>query len=1002
MFCKNCGKLIEDGAASCSNCGTSVSPPSENQNLTFERADSSFDLDPVTPSGIESDDLFGATDSNQPKKPKKKKKLILWIVLGAIVLLLAIFAIFSFPFRASFECEDSIETKTGIFEDFAVEIGTNQPIESVYYALDPKNMDDLATYTEIEASGLYSTNITIPEIQIPVGENKMYICVTSIFGGKKIHEVDIKFDMGYSSAPDPSKIMELEPGNSIVSNELILFAKEKADYEDVEELIKETGGEIAGVVYPMNQYQVKYTGSGQSFLDSKINQLERSSLVDCVIYNSAYETDIKLVPNDSKYDNWTNDKTKPKGNNWGHECIDSAKAWEYNDDMKVVKVGVIDSYLDYDHEDLQIDESRFLFLPTSSFKNANEFEKYYKKAKSSHSCSGNNCNVCSAFKDHGTHVSGIVGALGNNDTGICGVNWNSDIVFASYWYMEKYGNNNFQSYSTTMSAFTSITHCVMSGCRVINLSLGSSMPTPVTQMEQRENQAFDNLIKNLEDRGFDFLICKSAGNSADDAGSYRLNRLFTSGEHARAHTIMVGAIANHSRKDSRNNYTYFEKAGYSCYGDIVDVMAPGSAIYSTIGGDKYASWDGTSMATPMVTGTASLLYSLNPGITYDAVKSLVCNVNDMWCFYGNKAYPVIDAGQVVSHAVDNGFDKVKWHDPEKPDIGYIYGTIRDAQTNEIIEDAKVTCKAEDGTTYTSDVSTGIYQAILPVGKYDLTFSCNGYISETVYDVEVTLNEITYNILLNMVGSSEDDTTGVVEGYVVDAFDASTIPNADVKIYKGINCTTGNAVETFTAGSDGFYSITLEAGNYTAVSTAPGYEKGVSNIICIPGETLENQDCIMTPILNEGEIRVVLTWGAHPSDLDSHFVGPTPDGGKFHTYYSDKNYHYQSELFCMLDVDDTSSYGPETTSVYHGVDGTYTFLVHDYSNRGSNNSSQMATSGAQVKVYVAGASAPKVFNVPNASGTVWKVCSIKGNKIRPINEMSYTSDPGDVGAGLSVN
>jgi len=54
------------------------------------------------------------------------------------------------------------------------------------------------------------------------------------------------------------------------------------------------------------------------------------------------------------------------------------------------------------------------------------------------------------------------------------------------------------------------------------------------------------------------------------------------------------------------------------------------------------------------------------------------------------------------------------------------------------------------------------------------------------------------------------------------------------------------------------------------------------------------------------------------------------------------------------------------------------------------------------VYVAGQSAPKVFNVPNERGTVWKVCSIRNGVITPINEMSFMEDPGYVGSSSSVN
>ena len=118
------------------------------------------------------------------------------------------------------------------------------------------------------------------------------------------------------------------------------------------------------------------------------------------------------------------------------------------------------------------------------------------------------------------------------------------------------------------------------------------------------------------------------------------------------------------------------------------------------------------------------------------------------------------------------------------------------------------------------------------------------------------------------------------------------------------------------------------------------------------------------------------------------VGPTPNGGQFHVWYHDKNYYYGSNLYVNLDVDDTTSYGPETTSVYVGVDGTYTFYVHDFSNGGYYFTTAMSTSNAQVKVYIGGSGEYYEFYVPNEDGNIWTVFSITDGVLTPINTMSY--------------
>jgi uncharacterized protein YfaP (DUF2135 family) len=130
-------------------------------------------------------------------------------------------------------------------------------------------------------------------------------------------------------------------------------------------------------------------------------------------------------------------------------------------------------------------------------------------------------------------------------------------------------------------------------------------------------------------------------------------------------------------------------------------------------------------------------------------------------------------------------------------------------------------------------------------------------------------------------------------------------------------------------------------------------------------------------------------------LDSHLVGPAPDG-QFHIFYANKNYYYDDTLYDNLDVDDTTSYGPETTSVYVVQSGTYTYYIHNYTDRNSSTSSTLSTSGAQVKLYIADRNEPIVYNVPNQAGTVWAVFSIQNGEVVPINRMGFESSPSEVG------
>ena len=115
-----------------------------------------------------------------------------------------------------------------------------------------------------------------------------------------------------------------------------------------------------------------------------------------------------------------------------------------------------------------------------------------------------------------------------------------------------------------------------------------------------------------------------------------------------------------------------------------------------------------------------------------------------------------------------------------------------------------------------------------------------------------------------------------------------------------------------------------------------------------------------------------------------------------------NYRINGFLLSHLDVDDRSSYGPETITLdlSKGKSGIYHFYVHDYTNRYSTDSKAMSLSGAKVTVYVNGVYRD-TFNVPtNVGGTIWTVFELNGNTITPINTMAYESDPSAVSASTT--
>jgi len=143
---------------------------------------------------------------------------------------------------------------------------------------------------------------------------------------------------------------------------------------------------------------------------------------------------------------------------------------------------------------------------------------------------------------------------------------------------------------------------------------------------------------------------------------------------------------------------------------------------------------------------------------------------------------------------------------------------------------------------------------------------------------------------------------------------------------------------------------------------------------------------LSPGLEEGQLRLVLTWDELPADLDAHLEGPLPGGERFHVHYHQLG-DLASNEFVQLDVDDRNGEGPETITVLGVQPGTYRYYVHDYSNCDVPDSRALANSGAEVKVYQGGQ--PVTFRAGHdMKGNVWEVCTIEvtGDKEAVVNKV----------------
>jgi uncharacterized protein YfaP (DUF2135 family) len=198
-----------------------------------------------------------------------------------------------------------------------------------------------------------------------------------------------------------------------------------------------------------------------------------------------------------------------------------------------------------------------------------------------------------------------------------------------------------------------------------------------------------------------------------------------------------------------------------------------------------------------------------------------------------------------------------------------------------------------------------------------------------------------------VSAQVSGPTGTLSGTVTNASNGQPIVGAVVN--------AGGVTATSAAG--GAYTMTVPAGSRSVVTTATGFTTRTDTVTITAGSTTTFNPSLVPTSVGTG-VSIVLTWGATPTDLDSHLVGPNGSGGRFHCYYASPN----PVAFVRLDVDDVTSFGPETVTVSQVsgafVAGTYNYYVHNYSGSPAfNTSSAVITvfaAGAQVAQYAVGA------------------------------------------------
>lgn len=297
------------------------------------------------------------------------------------------------------------------------------------------------------------------------------------------------------------------------------------------------------------------------------------------------------VPNDQYYgDQWGlhNNGSFSPGPAVSGADIDMENAWSITTGVSTTVVGTIDSGLKLDHPEV----SNRLWV------NAGEIAgNAIDDDNNGYIDDVNGWDFANADNNptddhgHGTNVTGIIGATGNNNIGYAGVNWNCKLMT-----LKGLDANNFGSYSWWADA---LYYAVDNGVDVINMSVGGSGSS--STLLNAINYALNNNV----------TICACMMNTDNNVTYYP------------AGYSGVIAVGSTDANDTRSSPFFWSSASGSNYGNHISVVAPGNYIYGLIynSNTNYNSyWGGTSQATPLVTGLASLLLAINPSLTPAQIK----------------------------------------------------------------------------------------------------------------------------------------------------------------------------------------------------------------------------------------------------------------------------------------------------------------------------------------------------------------------------------------------
>lgn len=371
-----------------------------------------------------------------------------------------------------------------------------------------------------------------------------------------------------------------------VPGEIIVVFDKNADTAETTKEIKKNHRASLQMIAPEKQIDNE-TEVGvveiplEQTVEDAINEIEKETGVAYAQPNYRYSlpedglSDASITPASLPYDSQIS-------NQWYLNKIEAGSAWDFIQKCTrtKIRVAVLDTGVDTNHPDLQANLNKNLCADTTKTVTTK----------------------CTTDDDgHGTHVSGIIAATANNGLGISGVaaGLSNDVV--DLMVVDVFTKSGNEIWASTSSVVRGLKYAQANGARIINLSLGLSW----------DDQTLKDTVNSVSSKG-SLIIC-AAGNGDENSGGIGYDDKILP-FYPSDYPAVVSVIAT-----TPNN----QRAIYSNFGDAKDISAPGYDIYSTFPNAGYIAEYGTSMASPIVAGVATMALSIKPNLNSTALKSLL-------------------------------------------------------------------------------------------------------------------------------------------------------------------------------------------------------------------------------------------------------------------------------------------------------------------------------------------------------------------------------------------